>query len=1095
MLTAVVLLMTAGLVAFFTMPRRENPEFTIRMCLVLTSWPGATAQKVEQLVTDPIEEAIDTIDEVKHVWSRSTVGLSTITVQVEDYVGEEIDNVWDKIRARIKTVRPRLPQGCSEPHVNDQFGDTSVMLLAVYQKRSDAPSADAPRYTPRELEIISERIKDELKLIPAVGRVELFGVRQETITIETDMGRWSQLGLTTDSLQELLQARNIVAPGGSIDTEHGRFSVKPSGEVDTVRELNRVTVRSPSLKAPVYLSDLGLVVRRGYEDPPSVITRYGDPHTIEPCVIVSFTMKDGENVTVLGEQVTRRLREMKAVDKILPADIQVSVISNQPKNVNTKIMSFVANVIQAIVIVVGVAYLIIGFRIALVMAMSIPVVVLASLGIVRIFDVQLEQITIASLIIALGMLVDNAIEVCDQSHRLQHEGWSPYRATLEGTKQIMFPILIATLTTVSAFLPFLVALEGSKREFVYSLPVTVSTTLLVSWVSAMTFVTLMAYLIIRPGRREGSSESPVLRLIGLLRRRRGSSATGSTASVGERYMSFCRSCLSVKWLVVVVSALLLVGAFNLPVGSEFFPSDLREQFAVDIWLPEGSSIAQTDAACRKVERLLQRLSPLLDDEGRPVFDGEGRPIERLRTMRSSVGQGGARWFLSMNPEPPKSWYAQICVRTSDPLYTDAFVEDLKRAARVGLPERGIEPLAGARVVPRPLILGPPVDAPIGLRLYGPGFADMETMRRYGEELKDLVRGQPGTWDVHDTWGSFGYQLEVDIDEDKAKLAGVTNYAVAKTLNAFFSGHYLTTYREEDHRVPVYLRLPRGQRGELEQLEAVYVEGQVGKVPLAAIAEIEPRWEPAVIGRRDLNRMIEVRGRVSADQLANVVLGRIMSTEAYRSLEASLPSGYFIEVGGEQEKTDESQDQLSRSFGISLLLIVLCLVVQYNSFSKPLIILVTLPLALIGALLGLFVTGNSLGFMPQLGILSLFGIVLNTAIVYIEFAEMLIREKLESGEGLAESGRGCTGLTREAFRDCLVRAGRIRILPITLTTLTTVGGLVPLALFGGPLWEGMSYVLIFGLLMATLLTLVVVPCVYAIFVETFGIRTVRTESRG
>jgi multidrug efflux pump subunit AcrB len=384
-------------------------------------------------------------------------------------------------------------------------------------------------------------------------------------------------------------------------------------------------------------------------------------------------------------------------------------------------------------------------------------------------------------------------------------------------------------------------------------------------------------------------------------------------------------------------------------------------------------------------------------------------------------------------------------------------------------------------------MGPAVENPVGIRIVGTKTADPETLRGYARQIQNVLRSTPGTWDVHDSWGTPGYRLDICVDEDRANLAGVSNAAVTQTLNAYLSGHHLSTFREDDHQVPIYLRLPGQQRSSLEAVDAVYVEGENGKVPIDAVAEIRPRWEPAKIERRELGRKIEVGAQVEEGWLANDVLAAALD----RIEAIELDPAYRLEIGGEQEKTKDSQQQMRTSFAISLLLIVLCLVVQYNSLSKPLIILVTLPLAATGALVGLYVTGNPLGFMAMLGLLSLSGVVLNDAIVLIEFVEMLVEQKLKQGVDLAGPGeKSCAGLTRDAFRQCVVEGARMRILAICLTTLTTVGGLIPLALAGGPLFEPMAAVIIFGLLAATLLTLLVLPAVYAIFVETFGLRPIR-----
>jgi len=1072
-IAATVLASVWGIAAFISAPRREDPEFKIRVCVILTQWPGAAAEKIEQLITDPIEKAVDGLDEVDKVSSVNRVGLSTVFVNVDEGI-DDVDAVWDKVRAKVDTVAPGLPEGAGTPWVDTEYGDTSAMVIAVYQKPMPGKDRIERPYTPRELELIAERVKDELKMMPAVSRADLLGVQQEAIYVETDVGTWSRLSLTTDQLRQLLVERNIVAPGGVIDTQTGSFGLKPTGELLSVAQLNKVVVGTSENQAPTYLKDLGIRISRGYEDPPRFITRYGTAEGSTPCIIVSFTMKKGENIVTLGRDARQKIEELQ--DSILPRDIGIGIVGDQPSSVDTCIKDFVSNLWQAIVIVVLVAYLLIGFRIAVVMASAIPVVILVSFGIVRFFGVQLEQVSIASLIIALGMLVDNAIEVGDNIHRLLEEGHSRIDAAVKGSEEIAFPVLIATLTTVAAFLPML-TLPGSEGEYMFSLPVVVSTTLLVSWFLAMTTTTLSAYWFLRGTGKH--SASPLAVLVGAIGKlRRGPAAAGDTegAFIKTTYAGLLERCLRHKFITLAISVLAFAGACSLLplIGSQFFPPAERSQFTVDVWLPEGATMARTDATCRKVEELIRELSGVQGPEGR---------TDRLVNMVSYVGQGGPRFYLNLNPEQECNNYAQIVVNTTDPQATLSLAQDLRRAAE--------ERVGGARIVTRLLDMGPGLDSPIGVRIIG---EDLEGLRHYAEKLKESLRRVPGTIDVHDTWGSHGYELAVDVDQDRANLAGVTNAAVAQTLQAFFSGYHLTTYREGDHQVPVYLRLPSEQRKSLDALKSVYVEGRSGKVPLDAVATVEPMWQPAKIGRWKLHRMIEVRARVQEGLLANTVL--LSAMPAIRELEAALPPGYRLEIGGEQEETVKSQKNMSRAFGISVLLIVMCLVIQYNSFTKPLIILLTLPMAATGSFLGLFVTGYPLGFMAMLGLLSLAGIVLNDAIVLIEFIEKLVKEKLEKKSGLAAPDqRSCGGLASEAFRDCLVRAGQMRMLPIMLTTLTTVGGLIPLALFGGPLWAPMAWVIIFGLMLATLLTLVVIPTVYSVFVENLGTAVVDHSDEG
>ncbi len=1107
-ITFVMLLMSWGIVQYFTMPRREDPEYTVRTCAIITSWPGVPAEKIEELITFPIEKAVDSIDRVDKVRSTTTVGLSAVYVDAYETVpAAGIDNVWDKVRANVSKVR--MPEQGITPIVNDEYGDTSIMLVAVYQipLNGEQEIPEKNRYSLRELDVISQKVRDEIRYVEGVAKVEQYGVQDEAIYIETDLGTWSQLNLTTDELEDLAKARNIITSGGTLETKVGRFSVSTTGEFNAANELNSIIVkgsrnqankseshqkRAGSEQSPIYLRDLGLKIKRDYTDPPKSISRFSDAHSSQPCVIVALTMKGGGNITTICADVKARLASMQEKDKTLPPDIQVVPISDQSVNVNAKLKGVFINVVEAVLIVVVVVYLIVGFRSAAVMAANIPIVVLATVALLPMLGVDLEQISLASIIIALGLLVDNAVQVCDQCRTNQMQGMAPVEATITGTNQVAMPMLAGTLTTVAAFLPMLIGLTGSKREYVYSLPVTLSVTLGISWLMAMTFCSLLAAAFIRAPKDPNKPGAPLPwlfdKIARAIKKRKGNPVEETEQKESGFLMLFGKiasGAIRAKFLTVGVAVLLLIGAVMLPIGSEFFPRDNRDQFAVEVWLPENVTIEDTNQVARQVEAMIQKLSP--------GTDADGNPVERILGMRTSVGSGGARWYLGRNPESSKPNYAEILVRTTDPLFTSALARQVQDIAQKGDAALGIKPIIGARIIPRQLALGPPVNAPIGIRVLGsglskPGFADLNTLRTLSDELKDILRNHPKTWDVHDTLGAAGYQLRVEVDEDKANLAGVTNLNVARTLNAYFSGQHLTTFREGDHQVPVYLRLPPKDRGSLMELNNAFVEGNSGKVPLNSFAKVVPKFDPATIERYRLNRNIEVRARVKEGALANDVLKEILATKEFQDFQAKLPSNYWLEIAGEQEESDKSGSQMAVCFTISILLIVLLMVIQYNGWAKPFIILATLPMALIGAFPGLYLMDYPLGFMPQLGLLSLFGIVLNTAIIFFEFADQLIKEKIENSNGEGP----ILGITAAEFRECLVEAGKQRLLPIFLTTATTVGGLIPLALAGGPLWEGMAWLMIFGLCIATVLTLLVVPAMYAIFVETFKVKPVHVE---
>ncbi|QDT10808.1 efflux RND transporter permease subunit [Planctomycetes bacterium K23_9] len=1082
-ITLVLLLVAWGSVSFFTMPRREDPEFTLKIALVTTRWQGASAEQMEKLVTDPLEDAIDGLEEVRLIRSTSRSEQSVIFVELEDNVpGARVDDAWDRVRARIRNVP--MPDESVSPFLFDEFADTSVLLYAVHQRPLDGDSSVDTKYaySPRQLDLYSERLRDALRLLPGVSQVGRFGVQEEAIYIETDEGNWSTLDLTTEQIQSLAKSQNIVAPGGKIDAEDGRFFVKPSGDVGAVEAFDSLVVGVVATAEEngdagfnqVQLKNMGLNVRRGYVDPAQRICRYGTPEFETPAITLAVSMKSGANIIDICDRSKESIAQLQSTG-VLPPDLAVSIISDQSDSVKQRIREVGVNIIQAILVVVVLVYLVVGFRTAAVMAANIPFVVVSSLAIITLFDVQLEQMSLASMIISLGLLVDNAVQVCDQSRTNQIAGMNPREASVAGAKMLGISMLSGTATTVAAFIPMLIAMDGANREFIYSLPITLSVMLAVSWVLAMTFCVILAAWFIRPPKDLSRPTAPLPWLMSKLgtawrriRKKRNESPKPAESQRGGFYRLYAIAvgwALRHRFVTIFASIGTLLLATLLPVSSEFFPLTERDQFAVEIYLPESASIQQTNEAARKVEEMIRALSPHVDDEG--------ESHERLYNMRTIVGGGGSRWYLAWEPETLKPNYAEILIHTTKGEFTHDFAEQLRAAARQGDESLGLSPIAGARVVPVELALGPPAD-PVVLRVMGSGLADADELRSIANRVKSIVDAEPDTWDVNDSWGVSSQQLFVDVDSDRASLSGIRNAEVASTLDAYYSGKLLTTYRESDRQIPVYFRLNPESRRSLGAVENSHIESRVGKVSLAAVASVKPQWRLETIDRRDGNRTIEVRSRINYGASGNDITTRVFNSEPMQELKAELPSGYRIEIGGALEESMKAQWKMFRSFGMSFIAIILLLIFQFNSLARTSIMMVTLPLALVGALFGLWVTGNAFGFMPQLGVLALFGIVLNSAILFVEFADIVMKERT-SGTGQS--------LSREAYHAAIVDAARQRLMPIFLTTATTVGGLVPLALGGGPLWQGLAWLLIFGLTFATLLTLFVIPVLYSFMSPT------------
>ena len=1128
-IAVVALLVANGWNTFWKAPRRENPEFIIREAVIVTLWPGATAEQVEKLVTDRVEVAMGDIKQLRRTYSTSYAGRSVVLITT---VGEvfDVNMVWDKVRAELKLIQPLLPKGCLPPMVNDKFGDTASLVLALYQ---DPESAKVRPYTPRELEIFAKRLRDRVidlrplmktadgKEVPNtmapsyVARMEMHGVQQEVIYVETDLGNWSNLQLSADTLGRVLAQRNVVAPAGLIDTNDERFTTRITGNFDAAYEVNRVVVGRTATSAmtptrthfsdlvfemavgdepfstaarpqevPVYLNDLGLNVIRDYEDPPYGLVRFADGDTSAEAIVLAFYLKPGQNVTELGRAADAMLAT--ANETFLPKDIRVEKVSDKPEMVDDKINMVVENLIDSVIIVVLVLMLLAGLRVAAVCALAIPMIMLIAVGAMRLWNVQIESVSMAALIIALGMLVDNAIQVCDNVNHHLGTGVPPDQAASEGASQIGFPILIATLSILAAFLPMPFCQTGESREFVISLPVVVSLAMGGGWVFAMTMTVIMARYLLKPD----AARAPIFIFFDWIGKQLGKgrkTPVSENAGNGGPYVGLCLIAVRMKYITIAVAVALLIGSVMLPIRASLFPNEETHQFVVEVFLPNTAPIRRTDEVMRQLEKTVRAVSKKTYRDGKWVDLKE----DRLENMAVYVGLGGPRFYIALNPQPDAGNYGIIQINATSKPAVPQYVEDLRVASMQGVGEPTspgyVPPVAGARVIPKRLTAGIPVMSPVDIRVMGSRLASERVLRYYAERLKKALRECGIAWDVHDSWGELGNQLDVGVRTDEANMAGVTNETLAATLNAYYSGHYLTTYREGDHQVPIKLRLPTAQRGSLDDIKNAYVEGYTGKVPLDAIASLDWQQKPVKITRYQRLRTMHVLARPETGFAASELLDHPRVKAEMAKVEAEMPPGYRLELGGIHEEAVKGEQENARSLGITVVLIFLCLIIQYNSFVKPLMILLTVPLAGMGGIVGLWMMGVDFGFMETLGFLALFGIVLSAAILMVDFSGRLIGEKLARGEGLPGPGeKPCSGLSREAFRQTLAEAGNRRLMPILMTTLTTVGGLLPLMFGNSPLWIGLATVIVVGLLIGTLMTLFVLPAIIAVMVELFGV---------
>jgi multidrug efflux pump subunit AcrB len=755
-------------------------------------------------------------------------------------------------------------------------------------------------------------------------------------------------------------------------------------------------------------------VRRGYIDPPEARMFTGGV----PSLALAVSLREGGDISRLGAQVRELLSRLRGA---YPIGIDFRVLNFQPRTVDTKVHDFVVNLLESVGIVLLVMLVMLGLRTGLVVASLIPTTMILSFLVMSMLDIGLDQMSLASLIIALGMLVDNAIVMSESIMVHMAAGVAAKEAAQRSARELRIPLLTSSLTTSAAFLPIYLA-RSSTGEYTAPLFKVVTIALLCSWVLALTVTPLLAvtFLKVRSSPEKGAYDTPFYR----------------------RYRGLLLSGLRRPWLSLAgVGVLLLVAFWGLgQLPFIFFPPSDKSTFTVALEMPLGTSIERTEEVARAVDAHIAG-ALRVSDEG-----GEG-----VTSWGTWVGEGAPKFELAYNPEPPSPNYAFLLVNATSRETVLELIPDLEAFCRETFPD--------LEVTAHPLGTGPPVEVPIEVRLSG---EDTERLFQLVDRVRSELRSIPGTRTVRDNWGLRTKKLVVRIDEARALRAGVTNEDVAVSLQAVLSGIETTQFREADEVIPVTLRSVVADRQDLGKLETlnVYSQATGRSVPLKQVADVEIAWEPSRIYRRDRTRTVTVESDVQAGTTAESVIARLRPWLEEDS--AGWELGDRWELGGESETSTKANESIVVNLPLVGLIILMLLVWQFNSLVKPAIILLTIPLSLIGVSFGLLVTGQYMGFMPFLGVISLAGIVINNAIVLID------RIDIEIGENGLQPPRA------------VIEAAQRRLRPILLTTATTVGGLLPLWLGGGPLWEAMAVAIIFGLLFATALTLGVVPILYSLF---------------
>ncbi|GFE56212.1 efflux RND transporter permease subunit [Geobacter sp. AOG1] len=1003
---AVTLILTAlvvmvGIHAFLKMQRTEDPTVTIRTGLVAAMYPGATSEQVEKQVTKTLEKHIFKFPEVRKekTYSTSRPGVVIINVELEDNV-KNSDVFWAKLRHELNVVKStELPAGVMGPVVDSDFGDTVAMLVAVHGKR----------YGYRELQDFTDKIHDEMRTVRQVGKLVTNGNQSEEILITGSLERISQYFADPRQIANALRARNAIQSGGNFEADRSKIPMRTTGIFNTENEIRNVLVDVSKDGHPLYIKDFANVERR-YQDPTFMVRYDGDP-----CLLLSVEMQKGKNIVELGEQLDTVFQRLKV---LLPPDVQLDLVANQPGVVKERITNLSHEFLLAIISVVIVTILLLPLRVALIAALAIPVTLCGTLGVMSAVGIALHQVSIAALIMVLGIVVDDAIVIADNYVELLDHKVPKAEAAWRCASDVFVPVLTATITIIASFLPLLI-ITGSSGEFIMALPIAVAIALAVSFIVAVMLTPLLCRFFIKKGLHDHDAAET-----------HGKEKKSLLDRLQDTYGVWINIFMKRKWLAFTLGGCAFAFGIMLfaLVPQQFFPSAERDQFVIDVWMPQGSRIEATDAVMGRIEKTL----------------ASSKGVAHYATF---VGQSSPRFYYNVNPQQPDGAYGQFIVNTASIEDTTRLVKELRPALAKVAPE--------AMVIVKELQQGAQTEAPIEVRISGD---DIGELKRLGEQVQGILEGVSNAQYVFRDYFNDSYMVDVKVNDELANRLGITDASVSQTMAGAFDGSAVSTFWEGDRPVSIKLRLDQSSRSKFSDIGNTYLNSELtrARVPLRAVAQLAPEWQTSRIVRRNGVRTLTIRAFAKPGHYASKILEEAMPK--INALE--LPAGYRIDYGGEKFNQDETFPQMVGALGISLVVIFLVLLVQFRNISDPLVVMASIPLTLFGAIFGLLITHNPFGFTAFMGLISLCGIVVRNGIILVDYCN----ERVAEGETLEQAARD---------------AGTRRLRPIFLTTMAAAVGVTPMIISGSSLWSPLASVIAFGLIFSMFFTLLVVPVIFVV----------------
>ena len=978
----------AGAVSYSRLGRSEDPSFIIKTMVVQASWPGATVEETLKQVTERLERTLEETPHLDFLRSFTRAGVTTIFVNLQgSATAKQVSDTWYQVRKNVGDMRHTLPAGVVGPGFNDDFGDTFGI---IYGFTSDG-------FTHRELRDYVEDIRSRLLLVPDVSKIELLGAQDERIFVEFSMKELASLGIDRSALISALQAQNVIRPSGTIQTGREDLSIRVSGAFQSEQDVANINfvVGGRMLR----LSDIAQV-RRAYADPPQPQFRVNG----EPAIGLAIAMRDGGDILALGKNLKRAMAKITAD---LPIGIEPKLVADQAVTVEAAISEFMTSLLQAIGIILVVSFISLGVRPGLIIALSIPLTLAIVFPVMKMAGIDMQRISLGALIIALALLVDDAMTTTDATLNRLAQGDSKVEAASFAFRTYAFAMLAGTLVTIAGFVPVGFA-ASSAGEYTFSLFAVVSIALIVSWFVAVIFAPLLGVIILKPPKAGNAAPGRVFRL----------------------YRGFLTFALRAKWLTIALSLALFAGSIlALPlIPRQFFPSSDRPELLADLSLPQNASIYASETAAQKFDAFLK-----------------GDPD--VASWSTYVGRGAIRFYLPLDVQLPNAFFSQAVIVAKDVPARERLREKLIKFLANEFPS------AITRI--SPLELGPPVGWPVQYRVSGP---DIGKVREIAFNLARIIASNPKIGDVAYDWIEPARQVRIRVDQDEARLLGLSSQALGSVLNTVLTGTSVTQVRDDIYLVDVVVRATDEQRVSLSTLRSLQVPVPGGRtVPLSQFATFEYEQVQPLVWRRDRVPTLTVLADIVPGTLPETVVTAV--SPSVETLTKTLPESYNIVVGGTVEESKKSQASVVAVVPTMLLIMFTILMVQLQSFHRLFLVLSVAPLGLIGVVAALLTSGRPLGFVAILGILALVGMITKNAVILI-------------GQIDAEREQG------KSVWNAAVDASSSRFRPIMLTAVSTVLGMIPIAptVFWGP----MAFAIMGGLLVATILTLIFLPTLYVVW---------------